>query len=344
MGPRGHELLERARTLAPGVGVAIVVGAAATLAAVWVPGPVPAVLVAVLLGGLLANTVGLPAAAGAGVGWTARRILRIGVVLLGANLVLTEIAAIGAVSVAVVVVCMVAAFATVAGLSRIARIPPRLAVLIGVGTAVCGNSAIAATAPVIDADEREVSFAVGTITIFGTVALIAFPVLAHLLDLPAAVLGFWAGLSINDTSQVVAAGAAYGEEARDVAVVVKLVRNALMAPVILLVAWWAARRSTGDASVGRGKAGRTAVPPFVLGFLALAGLRSVGLIPDATAAALGIAATVCITVALGAVGLGTRIAELSRVGPRPFLVGLGAATVLAVVGLLLATVVAPTTP
>ena len=341
MPPQGRALVTRARTLAPGVAAALGVGALAGATAGVLPWPVPAVMVAVVVGLAVANLVGLPSAAAAGLSWTARRVLRTGVVLLGANLALADVAAIGLASIAVVVACMAAAYTTVALLGRLAGIPTDLAVLVGVGTAVCGNSAIAATAPVIDADQRDVSFAVGTITIFGTLALLGFPAVAYLVDMPPAVMGFWAGLSINDTSQVVAAGAAYGEEALDIAVVVKLVRNALMAPVILLIAWWAARRSADGSPAQRPATTRVAVPPFVLGFLALVALRSVGVIPDPVAAGLATAAAACITVALAAIGLSTRLAELARVGARPFLVGLGAATVLAGFGLLLATVVAP---
>lgn len=106
-------------------------------------------------------------------------------------------------------------------------------------------------APIIEAEDREIGFAVATITIFGTAALLLFPVIAMLVELPDRVFGFGAGLSINDTSQVVAAGAAYSDEALEVATVVKLVRNAFMASLILLIAWWSARQRmvTGEADV-----------------------------------------------------------------------------------------------
>src|SRR5690606_4991316 len=107
-----------------------------------------------------------------------------------------------------------------------------------------------ATAPIVDADDREVSLAVGTITLFGTLALLTFPTLVHLGDLPDAVAGFWVGLAVNDTSQVVAAGAAISPDALDIAVVVKLVRNALMAPLIVLIAWRVARRRVAEQQLG----------------------------------------------------------------------------------------------
>ncbi len=327
------------RTL-PGLGLATAVATAAFGLAQLLPPTLGPVLIAVVLGLLVGNLVTLPAATGPGLEVASKRVLRIGVVLLGARLTVADVASIGGPAVGVVVLCMTAAFLTVALAGRIAGVPPRLAVLIGVGTAVCGNSAIVATSPIIDAEDREISFAVATITIFGTAALLLFPVIALVVDMPDRVFGFWAGLSINDTSQVVAAGAAYSPEALEVATVVKLVRNAFMAPLILLIAWWAARRAltaeaASDADV-RASALK-AFPLFLVGFLALAGLRSLGVLGDDLADGFGTAATALITVAIAAVGCSTRIDQLREVGIRPFLVGFGAAVTLAVVGLVFAT-------
>jgi uncharacterized integral membrane protein (TIGR00698 family) len=227
-------------------------------------------------------------------------------------------------------------FALVAG--RIAKLPRRLAILIGVGTAVCGNSAIVATAPVIEAEEREVSFAVATITLFGTLAVFAFPLIGHLLGLPPGVFGIWAGVAVNDTSQVLAASAAYAPDSRDIATVVKLVRNTLMAPLIVLIAWWWGRQyssSTKDTEVRAGAL--RAFPLFVLGFLFMALLRSAGVIDRGLAAPIDEVAKACILVALAGVGLSTRLGPLRSIGPRPFYVGFGTAVVMA--GLSLAAIV-----
>jgi uncharacterized integral membrane protein (TIGR00698 family) len=323
------------RTL-PGLGLAAGVAAAAFGLAQVLPPTLGPVLIAVVLGLLAGNLTTLPPGMASGLDVASKRVLRIGVVLLGARLTVADVASIGGPAVGVVVLCMTAAFLTVAVASRVAGVPPRLAVLIGVGTAVCGNSAIVATSPIIEAEDREISFAVATITIFGTAALLLFPVLAMLVEMPERVFGFWAGLSINDTSQVVAAGAAYSAEALEVATVVKLVRNAFMAPLILLIAWWAARGAASGRADVRGSALK-AFPLFLLGFLALAGLRSLGVLSDELAADFGTAATVLITVAIAAVGCSTRIDQLRQVGIRPFLVGFGAAVTLALVGLGFAT-------
>lgn len=324
------------RRTVPGLGLAAVVAAVAFGFAQVLPPTLGPVLIAVVLGLVVGNLVTLPPGTAPGLDVASKRVLRIGVVLLGARLTVADVASIGGPAVGVVVLCMTAAFLTVAVASRVAGVPPRLAVLIGVGTAVCGNSAIVATSPIIEAEDREISFAVATITIFGTAALLLFPVLALLVEMPDRVFGFWAGLSVNDTSQVVAAGAAYSAEALEVATVVKLVRNAFMAPLILLIAWWTARGAASGGGDVRGSA-LQAFPLFVLGFLALAGLRSLGVLGDELAADFGTAATVLITVAIAAVGCSTRIDQLRQVGIRPFLVGFGAAVTLAVVGLGFAT-------
>lgn len=318
------------RALLPGLLLVALVAIAARLAAIGLPAILPEVLIAVLLGIVVANTVGTPRLASPGIRFAVQRILRLGIVLLGARLSLDAMLAIGLDALGLVVICMTLALGTALLIGRLARLPPRLALLIGVGTAVCGNSAIIATAPVIKAEEREVSFAVATITLFGTLAVFLYPLVGRALGLSDLEFGTWAGVAVNDTSQVVAAGAAYSPAARDVATVVKLMRNALMAPLIVLIAWWWQRRS--EVGEVRGGVAR-AVPLFVLGFVALALLRTVGVIDAPLAALLDEAARACILVALAGVGLSTRLGQMRSIGPAPFYAGLAAATLLAAVSL-----------
>jgi uncharacterized integral membrane protein (TIGR00698 family) len=275
------------------------------------------------------------AALGPGLKFAAERLLRLGIVLLGAKLSVQQIAGIGLPAAAIIAVTMAAALTIVLVLSRLARVDTRLAVLLAVGAAVCGNSAVVATAPVISARTRDVAYAVATVTLFGTIAVFVYPLIGHTAQLGDAVFGLWAGIAINDTSQVVAASAAYSPGAFEVATVVKLIRNTLMAPLLVAIAWIWSRRtgSSGDTAAGL----RRAVPLFVLGFLALSALRSVGVIDAGLAAGLETAARSLILVALAAVGLNVRVEELRSVGPRPLLIGLGAAlaigacTILAIV-------------
>ncbi|MEA2547383.1 MAG: hypothetical protein QOI09_2656 [Chloroflexota bacterium] len=268
------------------------------------------------------------AAVGPGLQFAAEKLLRLGIVLLGAKLSVEQIAGIGLPALAIIAVTMAVALSLVLVLSRLAAVDSRLAVLLAVGAAVCGNTAVLATAPVISARPRDVAYAVATVTLFGTIAVFVYPLIGHTARLGDAVFGLWAGIAINDTSQVVAASAAYSPGAFEVATVVKLIRNTLMAPLLVAIAWiWNRRTGTrGDTMAGL----RRAVPVFVLGFLALSALRSVGAIDAGLAATLEVAARALILVALSAVGLSLRVEELRSVGPRPLLIGLGAALVIGV--------------
>lgn len=299
----------------------------------FLPSAISEVTIAILLG-LVAGRFGAfrrPILA-PGVKLASERFLRFGIVLLGARLSLEEIARIGVPAIGVVAVTMTVALALVLGAARLAGIEPRLSVLLAVGTAVCGNSAAIATAPIVGARPRDVAYAVATITLVGTCAVFAYPLIGHALHLADPAFGLWAGVAVNDTSQVVATGAAYSPGALDVATVVKLIRNLSMAPLLIGIAWvWA--RQTGTA--GDTRAGvRRAFPLFVLGFLLFAVLRSVGVIGPALAADLDLGARSLILVALVAVGLSVRLGELRSVGAQPLGVGIGAAVVVGAATLL----------
>ncbi len=327
----------RVRPLLPGLLAAIAIAIVARLATGLLPPVVSEVTIAILIGLVVGRVPAVRALAiGPGLKFAAERLLRLGIVLLGAKLSVQEIVGIGLPAAAIIAVTMAVAFGLVLGLSRVAAVDGRLAVLLAVGAAVCGNSAVVATTPVIAARPRDTAYAVATVTLFGTVAVFAYPLIGHAAHLADTVFGLWSGIAINDTSQVVAASSAYSPGAFEVATVVKLIRNALMAPLLLLIAWgWTRRTGTsGDTAAGL----RRAVPLFVLGFLLLSGLRSVGVVSPDLAATFETAARALILVALAAVGLNVRLEDLREVGARPLAVGLGAAlfvgtaTLIAIVG------------
>ena len=312
------------RRFAPGLLVAAAVAAAARALTTFLPPVVSEVTIAVLIGLVVGRVPALRSEVfRPGLKVAAERLLRLGIILLGAKLSVSQIAGIGLPALAIIVMTMAAALTVVLVLARFAAVDGRLAVLLAVGAAVCGNTAVVATSPVIGARPRDTAYAVATVTLFGTIAVFAYPLIGHTAHFGDAVFGLWAGIAINDTSQVVAASAAYSPGAFEVATVVKLIRNALMAPLLLAIAWiW--NRRTGEA--GDTRAGlRRAVPLFVLGFLALSALRSVGVIDAGLAAFFETIARGLVLVALAAVGLNVRLEELRSVGPKPLLVGLGAA-------------------
>jgi uncharacterized integral membrane protein (TIGR00698 family) len=317
----------------PGLLLAVAIALAAGAISGVIPATVPAVTITILLGIAVGQVaVRRSESLAPGLEFTAKRILRLGIVLIGARLSFEQIARIGIPAALIVVVTMVAALALVLGLSRLAKLEPRLAVLLAVGAAVCGNSAVVATAPVIGARPRDVAFAVATVTVFGTAAVFIYPLIGHAVPLGDVAFGLWSGIAVNDTSQVVAASAAFSPQALDVATVVKLIRNALMAPLLLGIAWaWVRSGSVaGETRVGL----RKAVPIFVLGFVAMTVLRSVGIIGPELAQVLTSASGWCILIGLAGVGLTIRLSELRAIGPQAFAVGLGAAVVIGLATLL----------
>jgi uncharacterized integral membrane protein (TIGR00698 family) len=317
----------------------LLVGALAAAArgvTAFLPEVISEITIGVVAGIVVASVVGVPEVFRPGIRFAVHRLLRLGIVLLGARLSVDAIVGTGATALVVILACVAFAFGAVLLLSRVSGIPPRLATLIAVGTAICGNSAIVATAPIIKAEDREVSFAVATITLFGVAAVIVYPWIGSLLGLSDSVFGVWAGVAVNDTSQVTASGFAYSTGAGDIATIVKLTRNLLIGPVLVVVGLLAARGAGGEEAP-RGFTLRSlaqVVPLFVLGFIAMAALNSIGLIPGEAKAPLGEAARILILLALCGVGLGTDVRALLRVGPKPLYVGLLSALGLALLGLL----------
>ncbi len=258
-----------------------------------------------------------------GIRFTGKYVLQASIILLGFGLDLGEVTRVGGASLKVTLVTLGLAFVTAWLLGRALRVPATLATLVGVGTAICGGSAIAAAAPILRSDEHDTAFAMSTIFLFNLIAVLVFPPLGHLLGMGAQQFGLWAGTAINDTSSVVAAGYAYGRAAGDYAVIVKLARATMIIPVCLVLAAvmaWRARRGRG--ATGALSAGGV-VPWFILWFLAASALRSAGVVPTDWLAGLHLAGHLAMVLALAAIGLSADLARMRATGPRPILLGLG---------------------
>lgn len=295
---------------------------------------VSAVAIAIVVGVLLRNLVGLPEACKPGVTFAVKRLLRIGIALLGAQLSLGQVLRTGGAAVLVVALCIVLAIVAVRFVSMRMGLSDRLGTLLGVGTSICGVSAIVATAPAIEARQEETSLAVATITVFGLLAVLIYPLLGRALGLTDGFFGTWAGTAVNDTSQVVATGLIFSQQAGEVATVVKLTRNLFMAPVIVVLSslYLARARRADEVKAGKGAVSlKTAVPGFVLGFLAMAVLNSLGAFPSPVLEAIKVASGWLIVIALAGVGAETHFASLRTIGLRPFYAGLCAATFMAAV-------------
>ena len=319
--------------------------------------PVSAVMLAILLGLIISTVMPIPSLLKPGLSFSVKKVLRLGIILLGIRLTIFDVFRLGVYGVPIVLCCIIGALFVTTRLNNWLNLPDRLGALIAVGTSICGVSAIVATGPSIDAQDKEVAYAVAVITIFGLVATIGYPYLAHAVFAGDALnAGLFLGTSVHDTSQVVGAAKVYADIfsapcALDAATVTKLVRNVFMAIIIPFMAFYYSRRAQEQGEFTGTRTGfLKLLPLFVVGFLALAAIRSigdVGISMGGTAFGLwngsawkGIHGTVqgwaeiLMVVALSGVGLSTDLRSLKGLGIKPFIVGLAAALVVGIVSYL----------
>ncbi|MEU5266850.1 putative sulfate exporter family transporter [Amycolatopsis sp. NPDC021455] len=300
--------LTTAKPLLPGLAITgLGVAAAYGLSSAW---PVlGALTVAVVLGVVAGSTPVLGEEHRRAVALVTKRLLRAGVVLLGLQLALPTVLALGPGTLAAVVLTVAVTFLGTLGLARLVRVPRGLALLVATGFSICGASAIAAVEGVIDRDDEDVATAVALVTCYGSLALATLPLLAHTLGLDATRAGSWAGISVHEVAQVVAAA---GPAGAGVAILVKLSRVVLLAPVVALVG--AAERTR--------RGGRTPlVPLFVLGFLAMVAVRATRLLPAFALDVAKTASTLLLAGALFGLGCAVRPGTLLRGGGRALLLG-----------------------
>jgi uncharacterized integral membrane protein (TIGR00698 family) len=344
----GTGFRERARAIAPGFALALAVAAVATVVGEYVP-LVGSAVPGAVIGAVVALTLKPGARLTPGLKWSSTFVLQCSVVLLGAQLSIAEAARVGVSSLPVMLgtlaVCLGAAWLY----GRLLGVPRDLRTLIGVGTGICGGSAIAAVSPVIEAASADVAYAISTIFLFNIAAVLAFPLLGHALGLSQQSFGLFAGTAVNDTSSVVATATTYGTAATSHAVVVKLVRTLMIIPICLGLAALTARRprlapgqvvataSAQPAATPQAPAALAApaetqvrmsprrvlklVPWFLIGFVLVAAVNSTGIIPSGAHDPLQHASVFLVAVALSAIGLSTNVAALRQAGPKPLLLG-----------------------
>lgn len=256
-----------------------------------------------------------------GIQFAGKQVLQWSIIALGFGLSLNQVARTGLESLSVTLVTMTVAFLAAWGLGRALKVHDKLKILIGVGTAICGGSAIAAVTPIIKPDEHDTAFAISTIFLFNLVAVLLFPLLGHVLHLSDLGFGLWAGTAINDTSSVVAAGYSFSKAAGDYATIVKLTRATLIIPICLAlafaVAWREKKQGATDFSL------KKIFPWFILWFLVASAVRTAGLVPEAIQPAIHMAAEFLIIIALTAIGLSANLRRMASTGARPILLGLG---------------------
>jgi uncharacterized integral membrane protein (TIGR00698 family) len=332
------------RSVLPGVAAAAGITVVASVFGRYLP-VIGAPVCAIVLG-MAFSVVRSPSEAfHPGLAFTSKRVLQASIVLLGFGLSVRQVLSTGESSLPVLLGTLLIALALAWLVGRALGLSTDLKTLIGVGTAICGASAIAATDAVIGAAEADVSYAIATIFTFNVVAVLTYPVLGHLFGLSQHAFGLWAGTAINDTSSVVAASNVYGHVATSYGVIVKLTRTLAIIPVCLVLAFLRnrnpARRTVpglelgpdptapagavSGAVSGRQVASATPLrrvfPLFILGFVAAVGCNTLGLVPGGAHHWLSDAAAWMITAALAAIGLSTRLGLIRRAGARPLLLG-----------------------
>ncbi|HEU5017580.1 MAG TPA: YeiH family protein [Pseudolabrys sp.] len=289
-------------------------------------------ILSILIGMTVHNMIGTPVIAKPGISFSLRRVLRFAIILLGLQLTAAQVAEVGATGLAIIVASLVTTFVFTKWFGRLLGVERKLAELIAAGTSICGASAIIATNTVTEAPDEDVAYAVACVTVFGSVAMFAYPLLPGVLHLSQHSFGLWAGSSIHEIAQVVAAAYQDGPRAGDFATIAKLSRVMMLAPVVIILGFVARRAAIGKSSAG-GR--RVPLPWFVLGFVALVGFNSIVVVPPHLKSLIVSANTFLLSLALAAMGLETDLAKLRLKGLRPFFLGSAAFLFIAAFSLML---------
>lgn len=315
--PHAPAAASRARAGETLPGLAVVAALAAlAFAASWLVEGVSPLVAGIVLGAVVANTIGVPASVEPGARVAARSLLRLGIVLLGLRLSLGDLAGLGIDGLVVVASVVTVTFVGTKWIARRLGVSDDLGLLVATGYSICGASAIAAMDGVVRAEEEEIAYAISLVTLCGTLSIVALPLVASLVGVDGATFGTWVGGAVHDVGQVVATAAQGGDEALEAATVVKLSRVVLLAPLVALVAV----RSRGRVSAGERRP--AIVPLFVVGFLLAIVVRTSGVLSDGALDTAVTVEKVLLTAALTALGMGVDVRRLRLLGGRPLAVGM----------------------
>ncbi|SHF34540.1 YeiH family protein [Caloramator proteoclasticus] len=278
----------------------------------------------IILGILINNTIGKPKNSQEGIKFTSKKILQWAIIVLGAGLNIKQIYETGIESLSVTFITLSVAFITAFVFGKLLDIPYKLKSLIGVGTAICGGSAIAAISPIIEADEMEVAYSISTIFLFNVIAVLIFPSLGHIIGFNDKQFGLWAGTAINDTSSVVAAGYIYSNAAGAYATIVKLTRTTMIIPISLVFAIITSiqKKKESKQNLGVNYSFKKIFPWFIIWFLIASILNTIGLFPKEIISYINTIGKFMIVMALSAIGLSTDFKKILQTGIKPLLFGL----------------------
>jgi len=300
-------------TYLPGLLLALALAAVSTFLASFIPSGIISASVIALFLGMALHTIKQPGIRlQQGIGFASKRLLKIAIVLLGASLDITTIMQVGGRSLMIMLFTLATCFGIGHFVGKALHLNWKMSNLISAGTGICGGSAIAAIAPVIDAEDRDIAFAMSATFLFDMVMILLFPLMGQALGMTDTAYGLWAGTAVNDTSSVVAAGYGFSEAAGDYAVMVKLTRTLAIIPTVLIFGAINLRAS----GIGKNQKGqvKASIPYFILFFLVMAGLNSLGIIPQSLSATMKTLSKFLMVTALAAIGLKTSFDDLRTSG------------------------------
>ena len=288
-------------------------------------GVVSPLVIAVVLGALISNLGMLPENCRIGLGFAARNLLRLGIVLLGLQLSFSQVRELGAPGLALVIVVVAATFTGTQWLGKKMGLSPGLSLLVATGFSICGASAIAAMRPVSDADDDDMAYAIALVTICGTLAIFLLPAIGEIIGFSGAQFGSWVGASVHDVAQTVATAASGNDDAQDAAIVVKLTRVMLLAPLVAAVSF-TRRRKLSHTNITDSKTQKAKLPPivplFIVGFIAAISINSSFNLPSEFLSNVKWLEKSLLACALVGLGAGVDARKLRRVGTRPLALGL----------------------
>ena len=308
-----------------GVGICFAVAAVSILVEHLIPGELLGAAIIALFTGTIINSFFHPKWIQPALKFTSKKILKVAIILLGASLSINTIMTVGKMTFFVMIFTFAMCFGGGYLIRKLFGLNWKLSNLISAGTGICGGSAVAAIAPVIDADDKDVAFAMSSTFLFDMVMIALYPLMGRALGMTDVAYGIWAGTSVNDTASVVASGYAFSDIAGDFATMVKLTRTIAIIPTVLVFAFIGTRmkqREMKAASNGKKVNLLKIIPWFIGGFLLLAVLNSVGFIPVAVSSGIKGASKFLMVTALAAIGLGTSITDFKKAGLKPMFYGI----------------------
>ncbi len=308
-----------------GIAICFAVAGLAVLIESLVPGDLLGASIVALFMGTIINSFFHPGWMKPALKFTSKKILKLAIILLGASLSVNVIMSVGKMTFFVMIFTFAMCFGGGYFIRKLFGLNWKLSNLISAGTGICGGSAVAAIAPVIDADDKDIAFAMSSTFLFDMVMVALYPIMGRLLGMTDIAYGIWAGTSVNDTASVVASGYAFSEAAGDFATMVKLTRTIAIIPTVLVFAYIGTRvkrKELQSANEGKKVNILKIIPWFIVGFLALAILNSVGCIPLAVSGVMKTASKFLMVTALAAIGLGTSITDFKKAGFAPMLYGI----------------------